>query len=138
VAKRTKNYKGIDEAGYQLNDVMRGHIAHNFPNIDAEGTFELFRDNCLAHDRIYANWDAAFRNWLRKPADWGGFKYKDGMDGDPSWRQLIIEARAIGFREPRTPMESTAMYRQALKQFVPENDMLGGRINVSNILKRIK
>ena len=137
MAKRTKNYKGIEEAGYELSDRMRAYVDEQYPNIDADATFELFRDNCLAHDRIYASWDAAFRNWLRKPADWGGFAFKKGMENDPSWRQLIIEARALGFRMPRTPMESPSMYRQALKNFTPDVDMLGGRINVTDILKRI-
>ena len=135
--KRTKNYKDIEEAGYELNDRMRRYVEYNYPNIDVDGTFELFRDNCLANDRIYASWDAAFRNWLRKPADWGGFAYKEGMSGDPTWRQLLIEAKEIGFRKPRLPMESASQYRQALRSFVPDTDLLGGRINVTNILKKM-
>lgn len=135
--KRTKNYKSIEEAGYEPDDSMLAYVNDKYPNIDPAGTFELFRDNCLANDRVYASWPAAFRNWLRKPADWGGHAFKAGMENDPSWRQLIIEARALGFREPRVPIESPSMYRQALKEFVPETDLLGGRVNVSNILKKI-
>lgn len=134
--KRTKNYTDIEEAGYELDDRMRDYMAERFPDMDPAGTFELFRDNCLANDRIYASWPAAFRNYLRKPADWGGFAYKAGMESDPTWRQLIIEARAIGFREPRLPMESASQYRQALRAYVPETDLLGGEINVATILKK--
>lgn len=135
--KRTKNYKDIEEAGYELNDKMREYLEHRYPNLHAEQTFELFRDNCLANDRVYASWDAAFRNYLRKPADWGGFAYKAGMEGDPSWRQLLIEAGALGFRKPRTPVESASQYRQAMREFTPPTDMLGGTINVSTILKKV-
>lgn len=136
--KRTRNYKDIEQAGYELSDKMREYFEEKYPNLDPDGTFELFKDNCLANDRVYANWDAALRNYLRKPADWGGFVYKAGMDGDPSWRQLILEARAIGFRDPRPIVESPSAYRQALRNFTPPTDMLGGRIDASKILKRIK
>lgn len=133
---RTKNYKDIDEAGYVIDDAMREYMAERYPDLEPDGTFELFRDNCLANDRVYASWPAAFRNYLRKPIDWGGFVYRTGLD-DPRWRQLIIEARALGFRKPRLPMESADQYRQALRTFEPETDMLGDTINVSNILKPI-
>ena len=123
--KRTRNYKGIDEAGYSLSDDMRQWIADEFPDLDPDGTFELFRDNCLANDRVYASWDAALRNWLRKSRDWGGVAYKAGMEGDPTWRELIKEARAMGFRMPRTPLESASQYRQAMRNHTPETDLLG-------------
>lgn len=135
--KRTKNYTDIEESGYQLDDRMIEYMDDCYPDMDPAGTFELFRDNCLANDRIYASWPAAFRNYLRKPADWGGFKYKAGMEGDPTWRQLIIEAKALGFRPPRLPMESCSMYRAALRSHVPDTDLLGGQIPVANILKKI-
>lgn len=136
--KRTKNYTDIEEAGYELDDSMIAYMAERFPDMDPVGTFELFKDNCLANDRIYSSWPAAFRNYLRKPADWGGFAYKIGMAGDPTWRQLIIEARAVGFRQPHTPIESASAYRQALRSYEPPSDLLGGRIPVSDILKKIK
>ena len=135
--KRTKNYTDIEQSGYQLNDSMIEYMAERYPDMEPVGTFELFRDNCLANDRVYASWPAAFRNYLRKPADWGGFAYKAGMANDPSWRQLIIEARALGFREPRLPMESPSMYRQALRSHVPDTDLLGGKIDASKILKTV-
>ena len=135
--RRTTNYTGIEESGWRIDDAMLAYMDRKYPNIDPEETYELFRDNCLANDRIYASWPAAFRNWLRNPADWGGFAFKEGMENDPSWRQLIIEARAMGFREPRNPFESPQMYRQAMKAYVPETDLLGGRLNVANILKKI-
>lgn len=134
--KRTSNYKDFDEAGYTLSDRMRDYMAERYPDMEPEGTFELFADNCLANDRIYANWDAAFRNYLRKPADWGGFVFREGM-ADPSWRQLIIEAKALGFRKPHLPIESADQYRRELRAFEPETDMLGGRLDASKILKSI-
>ena len=136
--KRTKNYTDIEESGYQLDDSMIEYMTERYPDMAPAETFELFRDNCLANDRIYSSWPAAFRNYLRKPADWGGFAYKQGMEGDPTWRQLIIEARAIGFRAPRLPIESASVYRSELRSFVPDTDLLGGRIPVSDILKKVK
>ncbi len=135
--KRTANYTDIEESGYQIDDRMRSYMEEKYPDLDPYPTFELFRDNCLANDRIYASWPAAFRNYLRKPADWGGFVYKAGMEGDPAWRQLIIEADAIGFRRPRTPIETAAQYRKALREHTPPTDLIGGVIDVNKILKPV-
>lgn len=40
-------------------------IAKNL-NIDINREFDIFKDHALQNDRKCRNWDAAFRNWLRK------------------------------------------------------------------------
>lgn len=51
--------------------------------IDLDKEAEKFRDNALAHDRRYANWDRAFSNWLSK--DWVS-KLPDQSDIPSFWR----------------------------------------------------
>lgn len=51
--------------------------------IDLDKEAEKFRDNAVAHDRRYANWDRAFSNWLSK--DWVS-KLPDQSDIPSFWR----------------------------------------------------
>lgn len=111
--KRQRNYQSLDESGYSLTDAVRTWCAAKHPTIDIEGTFEVFCDKALANDWIYANWDAALRNYIRNGNLYGGIVYKAGMD-NPAFAQLIAEARGIGFRDPLKG-ESPGAYRTALK-----------------------
>jgi len=132
--RRKRLYKTIDEAGFKLTDALRKHVADKYPDVDIEATYELFYDNCLSHGREYANWEATFRNWLRSPPEWGGVAYKPGLD--PTWRPLIDEANAIGFRKPHAPIESRAQYRQALRAYQPPKQQSLGGIELGNVIKR--
>lgn len=132
---RKSRYQGIEEAGYELTDKMRVYIEENYPDLDPEKTFELFRDNCLANDRVYASWDAALRNWLRNPVEWGGVAFKGGFG--PEWREVLREAQAIGFRKPRLHIESVHQYRQAMRQWKPEQADMIGDVKLDSILKRV-
>ena len=132
--RRKRLYKTIDEAGFVLTDKLREYVAERYPDVDIDGTYELFYDNCLSHGREYANWEATFRNWLRSPPDWGGIAYKGGLD--PSWRPLILEAKALGFRGPRLPIETREQYRQALRAYQPPQQATLGGIELDNVIKR--
>jgi len=37
---------------------------------EPEEEFEAFRDYCAANDRKYADWPAAWRNWVRNAVKW--------------------------------------------------------------------
>ena len=134
MAKRTKNLKPLDDAGFVISDRMRQYVAERYPDLDVDGTYELFCDKALANDWVYANWDAAFRNYLRNPREWGGFAYRDGLD-DPKWRPLILMAREQGFRDPHLPAETPEQYRSAMKNWKPPADLLGH--DLGNVLKKV-
>lgn len=134
MAKRTKNLKGLEDARFVLTDKMRAYVEERYPDLDVDGTYELFCDKALANDWVYANWEAAFRNYLRNPREWGGVAYRDGL-GDPKWRALLLEAKDIGFRKPHLPAETPDQYRSAMKAWEPPKDLLGH--NTSNLLKKI-
>jgi hypothetical protein len=115
---------------------MRQYMAENYPDLDPDKTFELFRDNCLANDRVYASWDAALRNWLRNPVEWGGVAFKDGLG--PEWREVLREAEAIGFRKPRLNIETVHQYRSEMRRFVPEQTELLPGVDIGSVIKRVK
>lgn len=41
------------------------------PSIDVDHEAEAFRDHAIANSRTLADWDAGFRNWLRKAIEFG-------------------------------------------------------------------
>lgn len=133
MAKRTRNYKSIEESGFALDDSLRAWCAEKYPAIDPDATYEVFKDKALAGAWIYASWPAAFRNYLRRSKEFAGVVYKRGLD-DPKWSELMTEARAIGFRDPNVRLESPDQYRQALRQFKPPTQR---GLDVGGILKRI-
>ena len=89
--RRKRLYKTIDEAEFVITDKLREYVAEKYPDVDIDATYELFYDNCMSHGREYADWSATFRNWLRKPPDWGGVAFKPGCD--PTWRPLLVQIR---------------------------------------------
>jgi hypothetical protein len=117
VPRRTTNYESIEESGYEPDDEMQRYCADKYPTVDVDGTFELFRDNALSHDKVFASWPAAFRTWLRNGLKYGGIVYRSGLS-DPAFAQLIQEADGVGFRRP-LPKESAGAYRTALRSREP-------------------
>jgi hypothetical protein len=56
--------------GFALNESMRQFAAAL--GIDAEAEFDAWRDDCAAHDRRYADWEAAWRGRCRNALRFGG------------------------------------------------------------------
>lgn len=102
---------------------MREYCAKKYPTMDVDETFELFSDNALSHDKVFADWAAAFRTWLRNGAKYGGLVFKQGL-ADPKFAALIQRARGIGFRDP-LPSESPGVYRTALDNYDRESARTG-------------
>lgn len=115
--KRKPNLVSINDAGFELDDKLRSWLGERFPTIDPEETVELFTDKALAKGWMYADWPAAFRNYVRRDVKngWGGVAYKAGVS-DPRFDALIKRARAVGFREPHKH-ESVGVYRTELERF---------------------
>jgi hypothetical protein len=65
--KKRKPEKPIPD-NYLYNDTHK-IIATSF-NVDIDHQFEIFKDHALQNERLCRNWDAAFRNWLRKAPEY--------------------------------------------------------------------
>lgn len=124
----------IEAAGFALDDKLRAWLDEKFPTVDPDGTFELFQDKALAKGWVYANWPAAFRNYMRRARDWGGVAYKPGLH-DPAFAALIQQARAIGFRMP-TKLDSPGTYRTALQEF--DKQQAASKLSLfTGVIKRV-
>lgn len=135
MARRRAQTRDIDAAAFVLTDEIRLELAEKFPRVDLDKTYELFRDNALAKGWLYADWRAAFRNYIRNGAKYGGVEYRGALH-DPAFERLIEKAKAIGFRMPGAK-ESSGAYRTALEHYDRVSadrakDLFG------NVLKRIE
>lgn len=62
---KNKKYISPLPPNFEVTDLHREYASrHQLPSPDNE--IEGFKDYHLAHGSTFANWDAAFRNWLRK------------------------------------------------------------------------
>lgn len=102
-------------AGFALDDESRRELSIKFPRVELDRTFEVFADKALANGWYYADWLAAFRNYIRNGAQYGGVKYKTAH-ADPAFDSLIERAKDLGFRMPHA-VESVGSYRTALDAF---------------------
>ena len=102
----------LETAGFVLDDSITNWLIREYPTIDAEKTYELFCDKALAKGWVYANWKAAFRNYIRRADEFGGVVFAQ----DPAFSTLIKWANDINFRMPHEH-ESVGVYRTALKEY---------------------
>ena len=57
-------------------------------NLDLDAEFEKFRDSCLATNRTSADWDASFRNWLRRGHELGITRQSSHIPAIPEPRKV--------------------------------------------------
>jgi hypothetical protein len=97
---------------FALTEKTTAWVSEKFPTVNIEATLERFTDSALQHGRMYADWQAAFRTWVRKAVEnkWDGVEYKQGRAQDPKWLPILNEVRPYGFRMPQ-PHETPDIYR---------------------------
>jgi hypothetical protein len=101
--------------------------------VDVEETYAVFVDKALAKGWRYRDWQAAFRNYIRGAARYGGVVYKNDREHDPRW-SIIHQARKEGFREP-APHETPQSYKSALEfwRTQPRTNV----VDFARVLKRV-
>lgn len=144
MTKKAMPVTGIPD-DFALTEKTISFIGEKFPAVNIEGTLERFIESAQAHGRMYADWQAAFRTWVRKAVDhkWDGVEYKQGRAQDPKWLPILNEVKPFGFRMP-TSIETPGSYRTAFE--VWKRDQAVGKkvyerspvIDFGNILKAVK
>lgn len=96
--------------------------ADKYPTVDVAETFDVFADHCRAVGSMYADWDAALRQWIRNGVDkgYGGVKFKQGIKADPKWMPVLAKAKQYEFRAPELPRETPTAYNLALEKHIDE------------------
>jgi hypothetical protein len=111
MARKVMRVTGIPE-GFALTEKTIEWVRLKFPTVNVEGTLERFTESALAHGRMYADWQAAFRTWVRKAIEnkWDGVEFTKGREQDPRWMPVLNEVKPYGFRAP-FPHETPGSYR---------------------------
>lgn len=112
MATRKRKLVDFDASRLSLNKSLLSWLASRYPTVDPIATFEIFTDKARALGWIYADWHAAFRNYIRNGEKFGGVVHHTA----PEFVPLIQHAKAIGFRMPHKH-ESSGVYRTALNSF---------------------
>ena len=93
-------------ADFTVTAEMRAWAALKVPTVDIDAETERFRDYWLGTGRPMLDWEAVWRNWMRRaPARGGALYTKDQL----RLKVLRDQYVADGFREPRRS-ESAVQY----------------------------
>ena len=112
MTKKTMPVGGLPE-GFVLTEKKIAWVDERYPSVNIERTLERFTESALANGRMYADWQAAFRTWVRNAVEnkWSsGVEFKKGREQDPAWMPILGEVRPYGFRAPM-PHETPGSYR---------------------------
>jgi hypothetical protein len=117
MARRSLQVTGIPE-DFKLTEKTISYVTEKFPTVNIEGTLERFTESAQAHGRMYADWQAAFRTWVRKAIEnkWDGVEFKQGKVQDPKWISILKEVEPYGFRQPHS-LESVGAYRTSFEMW---------------------
>ena len=64
--KETEGKKG----SYKPSQKLVNELSEKYPGLDLKECWESMMDYCQANGKSYKDWDAAYRNWVRKEWQW--------------------------------------------------------------------
>lgn len=141
MARKVMQVTGIPDE-FKLTEKTIAWVGEKFPTVNIEGTLERFTESAQAHGRMYADWQAAFKTWVRKAIEnkWDGVEFKQGKTQDPRWTSILNEVRPYGFRQPHA-LETPGAYRTCfemwkIKQEVAQQSKKAPVIEFGNLLKK--
>lgn len=81
----------IDES-FEVSDKLRKWAGEEVPQVEIDRETGRFVDHHLARGNQFKDWDAAWRNWMRRAPEWGGYLKATGSRGMP--KEITEEERA--------------------------------------------
>jgi len=99
-----------DKAIYKPSTELVNELANKYPGLDLKECWESMLDYCAANGKKYKDWDAAYRNWVRR--EWG---YSD--KGKQQANQK--DTRAYLEKSVNHTQELLAEYAEAEKNAAP-------------------
>jgi hypothetical protein len=87
-------------ADWQADQKLHDYLNEKRPDLDAETTFENFKDYYLSHGKLMADWNLTCMRWIREERKGNG-KAQYGTDGrtvreTPVQRSERLEREALG------------------------------------------
>lgn len=108
---------------FSISDSVRAWAAQKMPQVNIDKEHEKFVDYWLGNGKAMADWNAVFRNWIRRAPKMGGALYSNE---EIEIRALMREFTAQGFRRPFVH-ETARTYRMAFEALkshhLPQRDL---------------
>jgi hypothetical protein len=86
ISKKTKERVRSLPDGWKPKETL--YLDDRYSVLDIDSEAESFRNWCLANGKQYADWDAAFRNWLKKGLDFYAKKHYKDVERETARREL--------------------------------------------------
>lgn len=137
MSRKAMPISGIPE-DFKLTEKTIQWVSEKFPTVNVEGTLERFIESAQAHGRMYADWQAAFKTWVRKAIEnkWDGVEFKQGKAQDPKWVSILKEVEPYGFRKPHG-LETPQAYRTSFETWKRQQPAVKSPvIDFGNILRK--
>ncbi len=108
---------------FSISEELRLWAAQKMPQVNIDKEVEVFRDYWLGCGKKMLDWDAVFRNWIRRAPKMGGAVYSpDEME----MRALMKEFTAQGFRRAflhETPRTYRSAFESTRVHHLPQRDL---------------
>lgn len=130
----------IDDAGWQLTDELREWAKREVPAVDVDRETLVFVDYWLGHGKCMADWNATFRNWMRRAPQMGGAMKSPGQlraeQSVEKFAALAARVTAIQFRAPY-PHEPYDTYESALR-YAEDDAKPRHVVDIRSLVRRLK
>lgn len=98
-------------ADFSISETVRAWAEKSMPQVNIDKELATFVDYWLGNGKKMCNWDAVFRNWIRRAPKMGGALYSPE---EMELRSLMKEFTAQGFRRAYVH-ETARTYRAAFE-----------------------
>ncbi len=115
--------RSLRQSGWLLTPELRAWAEKEVPIVNLDREVQTFTDYWLGTGKPMANWNAVFRNWIRRAPKMGGSLYNaDEME----LRALAREFVPQGFRPPflyEPPRAYRAAFEAKRTHTLPQRDL---------------
>lgn len=115
--------KTVIPVGFFISPSVRAWAEKSMPQVNIDKELATFVDYWLGNGKKMSNWDAVFRNWVRRTPKMGGAVYSPE---ELELRALMKEFTAQGFRRAYVH-ETARTYRSAFeaahRHHLPQRDL---------------
>lgn len=125
---------------FEISEAMRTWAKSKTPQVDIDAEHETFCDYWRAHGKAMADWEATWRNWMRRAPQMGGAMKSPGQlraeQSVEKFAALAARVAAVNFRAPY-PHEPFETYESALRY--AEDDAKPRRVvDIHSLVRKLK
>lgn len=108
---------------FAISECVRAWAEKSAAQVNIDKELDTFRDYWWGNGKKMSDWDAVFRNWVRRAPKMGGALYSPQ---EMEMRALTKQFTACGFRHAHlheTPTTYRAAFEQSRQHSLPQRDL---------------